>query len=74
MVRLHNYFLAAVLAGVSGLPSVTCAPADASAPPSVPVAIGGKEASISKEFIKLMKPEYDGNFNNMVNTLHCSDS
>jgi len=57
MVSLRNSLFVAV-AAATVLPA-NCAPTDAAAPPPVPIALGGKEASISQEFIELMKPEYD---------------
>lgn len=63
MVSIRNCLLSAAVA--YALPAVDCAPATtsgAAAPTAVPVAIGGKEASISIDFIALMLPEYDGTF------------
>ncbi|KAK5170457.1 uncharacterized protein LTR77_005045 [Saxophila tyrrhenica] len=55
MVCLRTCVLAA---GVIALNAVNAAPYERALPP-VPIAIGGKEASISEEFIELMKPDYD---------------
>lgn len=65
MVAFRSCFLAGVAALAYAFPAVDCAPspqAPTDAPPSVPIAIGGKEADISIEFIALMLPEYDGGY------------
>ena len=53
MVCLRNALLATAAAVAYAAPA-------AKTPKSVPIAIGGKEASISEEFIAQMKPDYDG--------------
>ena len=67
MVCFRNYLIAAA-AAISSITRVTCAPTVPKPPPSVPIAVGGKEAAISIEFIALMLPEYDGKFqrNNQI--------
>lgn len=59
MTSLRSGLLAAIAVLASSLPATLSAPT-ARAPASVPIAIGGKEADISIDFISLMLPEYDG--------------
>ena len=61
MVCLRQHLSAALLAALGLAQIVASAPtssSNASAP--VPIALGGKEADISEDFIRLMLPEYDG--------------
>ncbi|KXS97039.1 hypothetical protein AC578_2858 [Pseudocercospora eumusae] len=59
MLCLRQHFLAALLAAFGLTQIAASGPTSSNATAPVPIALGGKEADISEDFIRLMLPEYD---------------